>query len=71
MAHEMFEQTIRNPHYGPQGQPYCVVAENDGLVFQSYFWTEAEANTCREQLLDEFVDRVHIIGLPTRIAGGA
>jgi len=59
--------TIHQPHYGPQGRPFAVVADGPGGRVEEAFWTEAEAWSRRDKLLDAGCWHVRVIGAPLRI----
>ena len=62
--------TTRNPAYGPQGQPYQVVALVGEDSQWEWFWTRGEAEECRDRFLDAGFRSVRIVGLPTVASRG-
>lgn len=58
--------TIRQPSYGPQGQPYSVRARFADRIDQSHHWTESEALDARDAAFDAGAHSVHVAGLPFR-----
>jgi len=67
---DLFTETIRQPSYGPHGEPFAVVAETAGQVLKEYHWTRGEALDRRDVLLDDGWHQVRVLGLPTIISGG-
>lgn len=62
--------TVRNPSYGPKGQPCSVVWRGKSGVQHQWCWTLEEAQSLRDVLLDADIKHVQILGMPTTASGG-
>lgn len=58
--------TVRQPHYGPQGQTFCVRARFADRIEESHHWTERAALDARDAAFDAGAWAVHVTGLPFR-----
>jgi len=58
--------TVRQPSYGPQGQPFSVRARFADRMTEAHYWTEREAMEARDAAFDAGARAVHVAGLPFR-----
>jgi hypothetical protein len=65
----MYTQTIFNPHYGPNGATYQVVAGCGDRSSHWWYHTKAQALDKRDELLEQGWLSARVVGLPTTIGG--